>query len=135
MRGTTEKSLRVLVVDDNEDTALSLAYLFSLWGDDLRTAYDGPSAVESARTFRPDVIVLDIGLPRMDGFEVARQLRNQPETNRVFLVGSSGYSQPKDRQRAREVGIDHYLVKPFDPWVLEELLGSLRSSPAAAIPA
>src|SRR5437868_733606 len=114
MRGSAATPLRVLVVDDNEDTALNLAFLLRLWDHEVRVAHDGPSAIEAARDFAADAVVLDIGLPHMDGFEVARQLRAFPELSGILIVGASGYGRDKDRRRAAEVGIDFYLVKPFD---------------------
>ncbi len=132
MRVSTGSSLRILVVDDNEDTTLGLAFLFRSWGHEVHAVHDGPSAITAARTFLPQAVILDIGLPGMDGFEVAQQLRALPELGRVLLVGSSGYGHARDRKRAAEVGIDFYLVKPFDPWKLEHLLAAQR--PSAAVP-
>jgi CheY-like chemotaxis protein len=128
MRESADTPLRILVVDDNEDTALNLAYLFRTWGHDVRVVHDGLSAVEAARDFQTDAVLLDIGLPHMDGFEVARRLRLLPELSRVLIVGASGYSGEKDRRRASEVGIDPYLVKPFDPWKLEKLFAAHGAS-------
>jgi DNA-binding response OmpR family regulator len=128
MRGPSDTPLRVLIVDDNLDTAGSLALLFRMWGHDARTTHDGLSAFQLAREFRPDVVVLDIGLPQLDGFEVAARLRALPEFQRTLIVGSSGYSRESDRLRAAEVGINVYLVKPFDPWRLESILESHRAT-------
>ena len=99
-----------------------------MWGHEVRTTHDGPSALELAAEFRPDAVLLDIGLPRMDGFEVAERLRALPEFERTLIVGSSGYSRESDRRRAAEVGIDLYFVKPFDPWQLESILDSHRAT-------
>ena len=132
MRVSGSTSLRILIVDDNEDTTLSLALLFRSWGHEVRVAYDGPSAIATARAFQPEAVILDIGLPGMDGFEVAQHLRAHPELGRTLLVASSGYSSAQDRSRASEVGIDFYLVKPFDPWKLEELLTAHRPPEAFA---
>jgi CheY-like chemotaxis protein len=134
MWGQADNSLRILVVDDNVDTALSFAFLLRSCGHEVRVAHDGRSAVEAACAFHPHAILLDIGLPRLDGFAVARQLRALPEFDRTLLVASSGFGREKDRRRASEVGIDLYLVKPFDPWRIEPVLASGRSS-AAAVPA
>lgn len=134
MRGPSDTSLRVLVVDDNADLARIFAMLLRMWGHDVRTGYDGPSALEIAREFRPDAVLLDIGLPRMDGFEVAAQLRSIPDFERILIMGSSGYSRDCDRERAAEVGIDRYFVKPFDPWQLESILEAHRAS-IEAVPA
>ena len=134
MRGPSDSSLRVLVVDDNVDTAGIFAMLLRMWGHEVRTTHDGPSALDLAAEFRPDAVLLDIGLPRMDGFEVAEQLRAHPDFARILIVGSSGYSRESDRRRAAEVGIDLYLVKPFDPWQLESILDTYRTT-LEAIPA
>ena len=134
MRGPSDTSLRVLVVDDNVDTAKILAMLLRMWGHEVRTTHDGPSALEIARDFRPDAVLLDIGLPRMDGFEVAAELRSLPDFERILIVGSSGYSRDSDRRRAAEVGMDRYFVKPFDPWQLESILEAHRAS-IEAVPA
>jgi DNA-binding response OmpR family regulator len=135
MRGPTDSPLRVLIVDDNVDTAGSLAILLRMWGHEVRTTHDGRSALLMASEFRPDAVLLDIGLPHLDGFEVAVRLRTMPDFARILIVGSSGYSRESDRQRAAEVGIDLYLVKPFDPWKLEPILDSHRAGLGEAIPA
>lgn len=127
MRGPSDLPLRVLIVDDNLDTAGSLALLLRMWGHEVRTTHDGLSALEAAAQFHPDAVVLDIGLPVLDGFEVASRLRAQPEFARTLIVGSSGYSRESDRRRAAEVGINLYFVKPFDPWRLESILSTHRT--------
>jgi CheY-like chemotaxis protein len=101
-------------VDDNVDSADSLAMLLSLTGHNVRTAHDGPSAIQEARAHRPDVILLDIGLPRMDGFEVARRLRQDPDMRAVLLIAMTGYGQEEDRRKTQEAGFDLHLVKPVD---------------------
>jgi PAS domain S-box-containing protein len=116
-------SRRVLVVDDNADAADSAAILLGLWGLEVRTVYDGPAALEAARDFRPQVVLLDLGLPRMNGFEVARRLR-QEMGRAVLLVALSGYGQEADRSRSRQAGFDHHLVKPLEPDALQALLES-----------
>jgi len=113
---------RVLVVDDNLDAAEGLAMLLSLRGHDVATAYDGPSAIEQARRLTPDVVLLDIGLPRLDGFEVARRLREEHAGKPMLLVALTGYGQERDRVRAREAGFDHHLLKPVRLEMLEQLL-------------
>ncbi len=105
-------SLRVLVVDDNVDAAQSLGLLLEESGHDVRTAYDGPTALAAALEYRPNVVLLDIGLPGIDGFEVARRLRQQPELSTVVLVAMTGYGQTADKKRSLEAGFDHHLVKP-----------------------
>ena len=128
MRGSSDTPLRVLIVDDNVDTAGSLALLLRMWGHEVRTSHDGLSALEMAQKFRPDAVVLDIGLPHLDGFGVAARLRERPEFERTLIVGSSGYSRESDRLRAAEVGINLYFVKPFDPCRLESILETHRAT-------
>ncbi|HXG09974.1 MAG TPA: ATP-binding protein, partial [Gemmataceae bacterium] len=112
---------RVLVVDDNRDGADSLAMLLRFWKHQVAVVYDGPSALESVQTEQPDVVLLDIGLPGMDGYEVARHLRQQLEHQPV-LVALTGYGQDEDRRRSREAGFDYHLTKPVDPDALQEVL-------------
>jgi CheY-like chemotaxis protein len=126
MRRQASSALRVLVVDDNVDTAASLAFLFRSWGHEVAQAHDGPEAIRIALEQRPHAVLLDIGLPLMDGFEVAERLRQLPGGRRLFIVCASGFNRATDRNRANEVGIDEYLVKPFDPFALEGMLASCR---------
>jgi CheY-like chemotaxis protein len=113
---------RVLVVDDNRDTAEALAELLRDFGHDVATAHDGESAIESARTQRPELVLLDIGLPEIDGFEVARRLRSEIGLHDAILVALTGYGEDRHRQLAREAGFDHHVTKPVDVSKLEELL-------------
>jgi PAS domain S-box-containing protein len=119
-------SLRVLVVDDNVDAADGLKMLMELNGEQVRAAYDGESALTIARDFRPEVALLDVGMPRMDGYEIARRLKTAPETRETVLVAVTGWGQPEDRKRSREAGFDHHLVKPVEPSALEKLLDSFK---------
>jgi len=112
---------RILVVDDNHDSAESLALLLELQGHDVRTAFTGPAAIETASAFRPEIVLLDIGLPGMDGYEVARRLR--ADLGRVRLIALTGYGRDEDRDRSREAGFDHHLVKPVDLEALKRMLG------------
>jgi signal transduction histidine kinase/DNA-binding response OmpR family regulator len=105
---------RVLVVDDNTSAADGLAVLLRLSGHEVQLAHDGETALEAAGTFRPDVILLDIGLPGVDGYEVARRLRAQPASREVMLVAISGYGQDDDLERSRQAGFDHHFIKPVD---------------------
>jgi PAS domain S-box-containing protein len=105
-------SLRVLVVDDNMDAAQSLGLLLEESGHDVQTAYDGLTALEIALDYRPNVVLLDIGLPGIDGFEVAKRLRQQPDLSSVVLVAMTGYGQVTDKQRSQDAGFSHHLVKP-----------------------
>jgi signal transduction histidine kinase len=122
---TLAKGLRVLVVDDNHDAALMLADALAAAGHTTITAPDGPTALETARAFRPDVALLDIGLPVMDGFELARQLRARPESKHATLVAITGYGQDHDRRRSAAAGFDAHLVKPVDITQLSQLIGDL----------
>jgi signal transduction histidine kinase/ActR/RegA family two-component response regulator len=124
----TAEPLRVLVVDDNHDAAASLASLLTIWGERVAVAHDGQAALDTARTFAPHVVLLDIGLPGLDGYEVARRLRAQPTRTRAVLIALSGYGQAEDERRAREAGFDHHLVKPVDPEVIRELLAKTERS-------
>jgi CheY-like chemotaxis protein len=118
----TAPSVRVLVVDDNIDTAGSLEMLLRESGHDVRTAHDGPAALEAARDYRPNVVLLDIGLPGLDGYEVAQRMRQQSVLQNVVLVAMTGYGQESDRQRAQEAGFDHHLVKPARFEQIQEIL-------------
>ncbi len=113
---------RVLVVDDNEDAVRSLAILLELNGHEVQLARDGYAAIEIARDFVPDAVILDIGLPGINGYETARRLRRLPNCS-MLLVALSGYGQDKDRERSREAGFDHHLLKPVDVDALQKVLG------------
>jgi two-component system CheB/CheR fusion protein len=119
---------RVFVVEDNLDAALTLVDLLEIWGYEVRAAHDGLAAVEVAPEFHPDVVLLDIGLPGIDGYEVARRLRRRPELDGLLIVAVTGYGQDSDRQRAREAGCDHHLVKPVDLEVLRRLLADAQQT-------
>jgi CheY-like chemotaxis protein len=99
--------------------------LFQLWGHEVECVYDGRAALDTAANFRPDAVFLDIGLPGMDGYEIAERLREIPQTNPMVLVAITGYGQDEDRRRSRDAGIDHHLVKPVAPDTLQKLLDSL----------
>jgi CheY-like chemotaxis protein len=110
--GELVPGLRVLVVEDNVDAASSLAQLLQGVGCTTHVAHDGSSAIHTALEFRPDVVLLDIGLPGIDGYGVARRLCETPELGATRLIAISGYGQEQDRQRSRQAGFDHHLVKP-----------------------
>jgi two-component system CheB/CheR fusion protein len=114
-------------VDDNVDAAESIALVLRIIGHEVRTAYQGPAALEAARAFRPEVVLLDIGMPGIDGYEVARRLRQEPALEKVLLVALTGYGQEEDRRRSREAAIDHHLVKPVGPEELRALLARPES--------
>ena len=113
---------RILVADDNVDSAQSLAMMLSIMGHEVRTAHDGLGAVELAAEFRPDVFLLDIGMPKLNGYEAARQIRQQPWGEKALLAALTGWGQEDDRRRAIEAGFDHHFTKPIDPAALEFLL-------------
>ena len=113
---------RILVVDDNRDSADSLAMLLKLTGHDVHTAHDGLEAVEAAATLQPDVILLDIGMPRLNGYEAARRIREQQRHKGLTLVALTGWGQEEDRRRSEEAGFDSHLVKPVDLAALTKLL-------------
>jgi PAS domain S-box-containing protein len=116
---------RILVVDDNPDTTATLALLLERTGHRVHVAHDGLEAVHAAATFHPDVVLLDIGLPKLNGFEVARRIRQERGGNRVALVAVTGWGQQDDRRRAMEAGFDHHLTKPVEIGRLLQLLSSL----------
>jgi CheY-like chemotaxis protein len=116
-------SRRILVVDDNADSAEALALALGATGHEVRLAGDGPSALDVAAEFRPEVVLLDIGLPGMDGYELARRFRASKEWSGIVLVALTGYGQEEDRRRAQDAGFDHHLVKPVSPEVILMLLG------------
>jgi CheY-like chemotaxis protein len=118
---------RILIVDDSEDGAESLAMLLQLAGHETHKAHDGQAAIEAAERLRPDAILLDIGLPIMNGFEVCSHIRRQPWGKDLVLVALTGWGQDEDRQKSREAGFDAHMVKPVDHDLLMTLLGSLPS--------
>jgi two-component system CheB/CheR fusion protein len=119
--------LRILVVDDNEDSADSMALLLALDGHEARIARDGLQAVEVAAQWTPDVVLLDIGLPKLDGYEAARRIRAQrPGVDGVMLIAITGWGQDDDRRRSRDAGFDAHLTKPVDYLDLKKLLAQWR---------
>ena len=122
---------RLLVVDDNQDAANSLAVLLRLQGHEVRVAHDGVSALEAASELRPTVVLLDLGMPGMDGYEVARRIRQTAGLQKTVLAALTGWGQREDRRRTAKAGFDHHLVKPVDPQALESLLAGL---PADRVP-
>jgi signal transduction histidine kinase len=118
---------RILVVDDNVDAAQSLAMLLDVCGHETHLAHDGPDAVDAAERLRPDVILLDIGLPKMNGFEACRQIRQRPWSKDVVIIALTGWGQDIDRRRSQESGFDHHVVKPIEHDALVKLLGPGQS--------
>lgn len=123
----TVRSKRLLLVDDNRDAVSSFAMLLDLIGYEVHTAFDGLTAVEMADTLRPDVVLLDIGLPRLNGYEAARRIREQPWAGGAVLVALTGWGQEEARQRSREAGFNGHLVKPVDLTTLTALLTELTT--------
>ena len=117
---------RLLVVDDIEDAAESMSMLLEMWGHEVTYAYDGPSALETAQQWQPEAVILDIGLPGMDGYQVAARLRALPQGKETVLISITGYGKDDDRRRSRRAGIDHHLVKPVAPDALRSLIDSLH---------
>ena len=117
--------LRVLIVDDNVDAVGMLTMVLEAAGHDVRAAHNGPASLEAAVLYRPNVILLDIGLPGLDGYEVARKLREQAIFTDVVLIATTGHGQDRDRQRSHEAGFNHHLVKPYDFETLERILAAV----------
>jgi len=120
------EGLRVVVVDDNVDSAEAMSMLVRHYGHDVQVAHDGENALLVAEAHRPHVVLLDIGLPRVDGYEVARRLRTQPWAAAISIVAISGWSGESDRKRSRDAGFDRYLVKPANPDDLLKLLADVQ---------
>jgi CheY-like chemotaxis protein len=116
---------RVLVVDDNVDGAQALAMLLRMEGNEVRTAYDGLAAVDAAREFRPDLILMDVAMPRLNGLDATRRIREQPWGRSMHIVALTGWGQETDRTQSAEAGCDDHLVKPVDPVRIETLLAEL----------
>ncbi len=116
---------RILIVDDNADSADSLAMLLQLSGHEAHTAYDGLQALETVQRLQPDVVLLDLGLPGLDGCEVCRRVRQQPWARRPLLVAVTGWGQAADRQRSQDAGFDVHLVKPVDLPALEQVIAGV----------
>jgi PAS domain S-box-containing protein len=123
------RTCRVLIVDDNRDAADSLAVMLRLTGHETQTAYDGVEGVQAAATFLPDVVLLDIGMPRMNGYQAAQHIRQQPWGQKMVLIALTGWGQAEDKQRAAEAGFHHHLTKPVEPTELEQLLDELTQAP------
>jgi CheY-like chemotaxis protein len=122
--------LRVLIVEDSVDSAEILGELLKVWGHEIRLAHDGEGALRAAREFRPQVILLDIGLPDTDGYQVAHRLR-QEGLGGHLLVALTGYAEAQDRKRSQEAGFDRHLAKPVDPAALVEVFQGLDAAPEA----
>jgi CheY-like chemotaxis protein len=119
---------RILIVDDNELSANSLSILLGMAGNETRTAYDGAEAVRVAEKFRPDVVLLDLGLPMMDGYETCTRIRQQPWGKDILVVALTGWGQAEDRRRSTEAGFDRHIVKPADPVELMKMVAELEEA-------
>ena len=122
--GKISPRLRIVVADDNRDAADSLSLLLRMIGHDVWTVYDGPSPLDTAIECKPHVVLHDIGLPGMNGYEVARRLREHESTKHALLVAVTGYANQENQERSRNAGFDHHLIKPVDFNALEQLLKS-----------
>jgi len=119
---TQNKGRRILVVDDNRDAAISLAMMLRLMGNETLAAHDGLEAIDLAASFCPELMLLDIGMPRLNGYDTARQIRAEPWGKNIMLVALTGWGQEEDRRKSHEAGFDAHIVKPIDPAALEKLL-------------
>jgi CheY-like chemotaxis protein len=125
---SSARTRRVLVVDDNRDAADSLAILLRFSGVEAHVAHDGSAALEAMRVFHPEIVILDLGMPGMDGYDVARRIRQHRKYEDVVLIALTGWGQPEDRKRSNEAGFDHHLVKPVEVDALQALLASLDAT-------
>ena len=125
-----ENRQRVLVVDDNKDSAQTLALMLKIMGNEVRTAHDGLEAIEKAQEYLPNVILLDLGMPKLNGYDVCRRIREQPWGAKMDIIALTGWGQAEDRQRTKEAGFDHHLVKPVDVARLKELLDEAAAQPS-----
>ena len=117
---------RILIVDDNQDAATSLALLLKIAGNETQTAHDGQQAIETAAEFQPDLILLDIGLPKLNGFEACRRIREQPWGKNIVLVALTGWDLDEEHRQSRDAGFDHHLVKPVE---FDDLRALLHEGP------
>jgi CheY-like chemotaxis protein len=117
---------RILIVDDNSDAAVSLAMLLTISGNDTHTAHDGVEAVNAFEQYRPEVILLDLGLPKLSGHEVCRRIRERPGGGDVVIIALTGWGQESDRRKSQDAGFDGHLVKPIDYGALMDLLRSVE---------
>jgi CheY-like chemotaxis protein len=122
----SSRKRRILIVDDNRDAADSLATMLRMMGHETLTAYDGLEAVQTTAMFHPEIVLLDIGLPKMNGYEAARHIRQQPWGESLALIAQTGWGQEEDKRRALEAGFDHHLTKPVQTAALEKLLALIN---------
>jgi CheY-like chemotaxis protein len=129
-RSEGHTALRVLVVDDNHDGADTLGALLRLWGHDVRVAYDGIDGLQTARSYRPEVVLLDLALPRLDGYGLAERLHGSTELPQARLIAVTGLCGDRPQARCARAGFDHFLLKPVDPDQLHDLLSELAQQVA-----
>jgi two-component system OmpR family response regulator len=120
--GESGQPRRVLLVDDSVDAAEAMSMLLETLGHEVRTLHDGPSALAAVDEFAPEVVILDIGLPGMDGFEIAREMRLRPVTKAALMIALTGYGGESDRQKSRDAGFDYHLVKPVSFTAIEDVI-------------
>jgi len=130
---TTTIVRRILIVDDNQDSATSLAMLLKMTGHETHTAYDGLEAVETAATFLPDIVLLDIGLPKLNGYDACRKIREQPWGKGMVLIALTGWGHDEDRRKSQEAGFDGHLVKPVNHTVLLKILAEVTTDPGLSL--
>jgi CheY-like chemotaxis protein len=118
---------RILVVDDNVDIADSLTRILKMMGNEVRTAHDGLEGVAAAAAYRPDMILLDIGMPKLNGYDACQRIREQPWGKGIFIVAVTGWGQDEDKRRSQQAGFNRHLVKPVGPAELEKLLVELEA--------
>jgi CheY-like chemotaxis protein len=123
---STSPGRRILVADDNVDAADSLAMILTALGHEVHVAYDGAAALDAANTLHPEVVLLDIGMPTMNGYDVASRIREQPWAGQACLIALTGWGQDDDKDRARSAGFDHHLVKPLELDRIQQILAELK---------
>ena len=127
--------LRILIADDNEDAAATMAVLLELMGHTVKHVNDGEAAVQATRDFAPQVVLLDIGMPKINGYEACRLIRVLPGGAAMTVIAVTGWGQPQDRRSSQDAGFDRHLVKPVDPDALADLLAAVRANGGARGPA
>ena len=125
--------LRILIADDNQDAATTLATLLEIMGHQVQYVHDGEAAVAAASEFNPQVVLLDIGMPKLNGYEACRKIRSHAHGAAMTVVAVTGWSQPDDRRASQAAGFDHHLVKPVDPAVLADLLVAVAANGGARL--
>ena len=126
MSQTNETSYRVLVVDDNVDAAITLGMILRVLGHEVAIGHDGLEGLDLATKFNPHLVILDIGMPKLNGYDTCRGIRNLPHGPNMLIVALTGWGQPEDRQKSQEAGFNYHIVKPLEPTRLQELLAELR---------